>query len=258
MESWLGVLLFERNPSGVTLTPAGQQLFSACHNALCRLSDSLEAVRPAAMDENLVLTSTPAFAATWLIPRLDRFHDQHPHLHISVETSDTPIDLDRDARVDLAIRCTTRDYPSLTQVELFSEHFGAYGPPDFDPGTPEQPISLIAVRWSTPSPISVSWKAWCEAAGHQDWLSRSVFRHYDDEHYALQATLHGRSAVLASSVLVSDYVNAGKLRPIDSHVRIPGARYLALCRPGRERCGPIRSFLDWLEAEARDTRQALQ
>lgn len=257
LESWLGLRLFERRSVGVSLTPAGQTLCLECHKAFQLLSEGLDAIRPTARDKSLVVTTTPAFAATWLIPRLDSFHVQNPHLHISVETSDVLIDILRDARVDLAIRCSMRDFPSLTQRHLFTEYFGAYGTADFDADGTTQPINLVAVRWSTPSPISVSWEIWCDMAGRRDWLERSVFRNYDDEHYALQAVLHGQNAVLASSVLVADLVSAGTLLPIYPHVRIQGARYLALCRPGRERATTICAFLDWLEKEALLTREKL-
>nr|WP_315465847.1 LysR substrate-binding domain-containing protein [uncultured Rhodoferax sp.] len=257
LESWLGLRLFERSSAGVLLTPTGQALCLDCHKAFQLLSEGLEAIRPTAPDKNLVVTTTPAFAATWLIPRLDGFHVQNPHLHIAVETSDALIDLLRDSRVDLAIRCSTRDFPSLTQRNLFTEYFGAYGTVDFDADGTTQPINLVAVRWSTPSPISVSWDNWCDLAGRKDWLERSIFRHYDDEHYALQAVLHGQNAVLASSVLVADLVSAGKLQPIYPHVRIQGARYLALCRPGLERSTTICAFLKWLENEAQLTREKL-
>lgn len=257
LESWLGILLFERKPMAVSLTPEGEEIYRNCHAAFQQINDSLEFVRPGASDKNLVLTTTPAFASAWLIPRLDRFHDRHPHLHIAVETSDTVVDLLRDARVDLAIRCTTHDFPSLIQRTLFSEYFGAYGTPDFDPDDKDETINLIAVRWSTPSPIEVSWQDWCKRAGCQDWLERATFHNYDDDHYALQAAQHSRSAVLASSVLVVDQVTAGTLRPIKPSVKLPGMHYLALCRPGRERSAPISAFLEWLEDEAQQTRLAL-
>jgi LysR family transcriptional regulator, glycine cleavage system transcriptional activator len=257
LESWLGLRLFERKSMGVSLTPVGQAMHQDCHKAFQLLSECLEAVRPTGRDKCLVVTTTPAFAATWLIPRLDGFHVQNPHLHIAVETSDVPVDLLRDARVDLAIRCSTRDYPSLTQRDLFTEYFGAYGTEDFDAEGTTQPINLVAVRWSTPSPISVSWEIWCDMAGRGDWLERSIFRHYDDEHFALQAVLHGQNAVLASSVLVADLVSSGSLQPICPDVRIQGARYLALCRPGRERSSTLCAFLDWLEKEAQLTREKL-
>ncbi len=40
-------------------------------------------------------------------------------------------------------------------------------------------------------------------------------------------------------------------------MRLDGARFVALCRPGREREPQVRSFLDWLEAEIAQTRVAV-
>ena len=45
--------------------------------------------------------------------------------------------------------------------------------------------------------------------------------------------------------------------PIEPAVRIDGARFVALCRPGREREPQVRSFLDWLEEEIAQTREAV-
>lgn len=255
LETWLGQLLFERQPLGVRLTPSGHQLYAASHAALAQLGAALDALQPIAAGESLVLTTPPSFAATWLIPRLERFHDRYPHLHVTVETTDAVVDLEREARVDLAIRCGTRDYPTLIQQELFVEQFGVYAAEGFDADNDAVILELIAVR--CPDPGDVNWEVWCERAGKQDWLRRAVFRRYDDDHYAVQAGLHGRGAVLASSVLVHDDVLSGALLPVLPAVRLAGDRYTALCRPGRERTTPIREFLAWLEDEACETRRAL-
>lgn len=253
LETWLGLLLFERKAMGVSLTPVGQRLFDETHAALRRMAESLDSMRPASSQRTVVLTTTPALASGWLIPRLHRFHARYPQMQVDVQTSDDLVDLERDARVDLAIRCTVQSFPALTQHVLFEETFGAFAAAEFDAGGP---IELIAVRCPA-APIAITWEAWCEQAGRSDWLQQAVFRYYDDEHYALQAALHGRGAVLASSVLVVDHLATGALRPIAPSVRIPGARYLALCRPGRERASPTREFLAWLNEEADAARAPL-
>ncbi|WP_409333821.1 LysR substrate-binding domain-containing protein [Burkholderia sp. Bp8963] len=110
---------------------------------------------------------------------------------------------------------------------------------------------------ATPAPLSVDWPSWCRAAGRDGWLQRAVFRHYDDEHYALQAVLHGQGVVLASSVLVAEHVERRALTPVEPSVRLAGTRYLALCRPGRERQPQVRRFLDWLDGELAQTHAAI-
>ncbi|AOK20523.1 LysR family transcriptional regulator [Burkholderia cepacia] len=257
LESRLGVLLFERGASGVRLTEEGERLFRASHDALLALSRGLEAVRPEPAERTLVLTTTPAFAAMWLIPRLGRFQQADPQLHIKVETGNTIVDLERDARIDLAIRATSRDFPALFRHELIDEYFGAYAAPGFDVNRPDGRLDLIEIAWESAVPLPVDWASWCRAAGRDAWLERAVFRHYDDEHYALQAVLHGQGVVLASSVLVAEHVERGALTPIEPSVRLDGARFVALCRPGREREPQVRSFLDWLDDELAQTRAAI-
>ncbi len=58
---------------------------------------------------------------------------------------------------------------------------------------------------------------------------------------------------LAGSVLIDWHVERGALMPIEPSVRLDGARFVALCRPGREREPQVRRFLDWLEAEIAQT-----
>ncbi|WP_321848361.1 LysR substrate-binding domain-containing protein [Burkholderia diffusa] len=258
LESRIGVLLFERGASGVRLTEEGERLFRASHDALLALSRGLDAVRPEAADERtLVLTTTPAFAAMWLIPRLGRFRQVDSQLNIKVETGNTLADLDRDARIDLAIRATSRTFPTLHEIALIDEYFGAYAATGFDAHRSDERLDLIETVWDTPLPMSIDWASWCRAAGREAWLERAVFRHYDDEHYALQAVLHGQGVGLLSSVLVAEHVERGALMPIEPSVRLAGARFVALCRPGREREPQVRRFLDWLEAEIARTRGAV-
>lgn len=258
LESRIGVLLFERGASGVRLTEEGERLFRTSHDALLALSRGLDAVRPEAADERtLVLTTTPAFAAMWLIPRLGRFWQVDPQLNIKVETGNTLADLERDARIDLAIRATSRTFPALHEIALIDEYFGAYAATGFDAHRSDERLDLIETVWDTPLPVSIDWASWCRAAGRGVWLERAVFRHYDDEHYALQAVLHGQGVGLLSSVLVAEHVERGALMPIEPSVRLAGARFVALCRPGREREPQVRRFLEWLEAEIARTRGAV-
>ncbi|RXV68108.1 LysR family transcriptional regulator [Burkholderia stabilis] len=258
LESRLGVLLFERGASGVRLTDAGERLFRTSHDALLALSRGLDAVRPeVAGERTLVLTTTPGFAAMWLIPRLGRFRRVDPELNIKVETGNALVDLERDARIDLAIRVTLRTFPGLHEVALLDEYFGAYAAAGFDAHRTDERLDLIETVWGTPLPVSIDWVSWCRAAGRETWLERAVFRHYDDEQYVLQAVLHGQGVALLSSVLVAEHVERGALMPVEPSVRLGGARFVALCRPGREREPQVRRFLDWLEAEIALTREAV-
>jgi LysR family transcriptional regulator, glycine cleavage system transcriptional activator len=248
LEQWLGVLLFERLGRGVRLTEAGERLRRSLHGAFLEMDRSLEALRPKAHEHSLSLSTMPAFAALWLIPRLGRFYRRHPGIRVRIETSNELVDLERDASLDLVIRCGLGDYPQLHQVPLMEERFAAYAAPQLLQRLPGR-AELIGVGWEAPLSGLPAWETWAEQAG-EDWVNGATRRDYPDEHYALQAAIAGQGLVLASSVLVSDCLASGLLRPYRADVSLPGARYLALCVPGRERQPAVKALLDWLAEEA--------
>jgi DNA-binding transcriptional LysR family regulator len=253
LEAWLGTLLFERSAKGVHLTADGEGLYRDTHRSLLDISRSLDAFRPRADSQTLTLSTTPALAAQWLIPRLGRFHRAWPQFNVRVETSNNLVDLLRDSSVDLAIRGTTRDDPGLSRLALMEEQFRVYGAPSVIAQSPGECIELISLRWPYSPTLTVDWPAWCAAAGHEEWLAGAILREYDDEHYALNAAIAGHGLVLASNVLAADSVASGVLLAYPTEVSLPGARYTAVWTPGHERRSPVKEFLAWLEQEAAAT-----
>lgn len=250
LEELLGVALFERLGRRVSLTGDGERLQRSLHGAFLEISRSLESFQPPSGEDSLSLTTTPAFAALWLIPRLGRFYRSHPQIRVRIETSNGLADLQRDASIDLAIRCGFEEFPQLLRFPLMSEHFCAYGTPQLLASLPEAMVELINVAWTTPQVGELpSWEDWSAALG-EDWVAHSTRRDYPDEHYALQAAISGQGLVLASSVLASDSVANGLLQPYRSDITLPGPQYRAVCVPGRERQAAVQAFLRWLEKEA--------
>jgi len=250
LENWLGVALFERLARGVRITECGERLFGSLHGALLDIVQSVAQLRPQPSTGSLTLSTTPAFAALWLIPQLGQFYQAHPGIKVRVETSTELLDLQQDASIDLVIRYGYGSHPSLHSQCLLDERFGVYGAPGLLAALDPARLTLITVRWRNSQLYDRSWKAWCEAAG-ESWLEHAEFREYDEEHYALQAAIAGQGLVLASNVLVSQSLAMGLLQPLRPDITVPGANYTALCVPGRERHPPVKAFFDWLnEASA--------
>jgi len=250
LENWLGVALFERLARGVRLTECGERLFGSLHGALLDIVQSVAQLRPQPSTGSLTLSTTPAFAALWLIPQLGQFYQAHPGIKVRVETSTELLDLQQDASIDLVIRYGYGSHPSLHSQCLLDERFGVYGAPGLLAALDPARLTLITVRWRNSQLYDRSWKAWCEAAG-ESWLEHAELREYDEEHYALQAAIAGQGLVLASNVLVSQSLAMGLLQPLRPDITVPGANYTALCVSGRERHPPVKAFFDWLnEASA--------
>ncbi len=250
LEDWLGVALFERLPRQVRLTEGGERLFRSLHGALLEVAQSVDTLRPQRSGSSLTLSTTAAFAALWLVPRLGRFYAQHPDINVRLDTHCEVIDLHQDASVDLVLRYSLDDYPNLYGLCLFDESFGVYGSPEQVALAARRTPTLISVHWYNSKLYAHGWQAWCAKSG-ENWLNPPpAIREYDEEHYALQAAIAGQGLVLASNILVSQSVASGVLVPYRGEVQVDGAGYSALCVPGRERHPPVRAFFAWLREEA--------
>ncbi|MBW8129234.1 MULTISPECIES: LysR substrate-binding domain-containing protein [Pseudomonas] len=257
LETWLGVPLFERLPRQVRLTACGERLFHSLHGALLDVAQSVDTLRPQRSAGHLTLSTTPAFAALWLVPRLGRFYAAHPGINLRLDTQCDVVDLQQDASVDLVIRYSLDDYPNLYGLCLFDERFAVYGSPEQVALAHTQVPTLISVRWHNSRLYALGWQAWCEKAGER-WLEDApALREYDEEHYALQAAIAGQGLVLASNILVSESIATGLLVPFQPQISVGGAGYSALCVQGRERHPPVRAFFQWMQEEVRLSGHAL-
>src|SRR5579859_7821346 len=100
LEQDLDVILFRRLHRHIELTPAGQRLATRLAAGFQQIRSAVDAVRRP--ERQLRVTVEPAFGALWLVPRLDRFTAEHPHVELNLDTSIDMRVLGRDA--DVAIR----------------------------------------------------------------------------------------------------------------------------------------------------------
>ncbi|WP_024619481.1 LysR substrate-binding domain-containing protein [Pseudomonas kilonensis] len=246
LEAFLGVRLFERSSQSVRLSADGERLQPFMHRALLDIQQGLQVLSPPCAAQSLVVSTTPAFASLWLIPRLGDFHRLYPDIDVRLHTSNDVVDLQRDASIDLAIRALFTPDPQLFEQPLLDEYFGVYCRPGWQAPAAGSPVELIDVPWLSSAKVAVDWPAWCAKAETLGWLENARFRRYDEEQHALQAAIAGHGLVLASNVLVAEAVARGELVDYRPEVRLAGARYTLVCVPGRERQAAVRGFGEWL------------
>lgn len=247
LEQQLGVALFIRATRKVTLSPAGEVLARASGPAFRMLDTALEELVEA--ERVLTVSTTPAFGALWLVPRIPDFEAKHPDIQLRVETSTARTDLGRDRSIDLALRYGRYREGSDSERPLLTETFAVFGSPAYlaaldDPAT----ANLIATRWQSPNLPQVGWDRWCELAGINHPHNSSP-RLYDQEQQVLQAGLVGQGLILISDVLVHDMVENGWLQPLRPDVRLPGLTYHAVTTNSVHPPAKTRRFLRWLEGQ---------
>lgn len=137
LEEASGVPLFTRSPSGYTLTEAGRSILPIATRAAAEMqavADTLMSRR--GETDGKVRLMLPDSMEEFLLPLLQRFHQDWPGLQVQVLTSYRPMDLAR-GEADIAVRVNTcpesevllaRELPSAGWTVYASRHFAERRP----------------------------------------------------------------------------------------------------------------------------------
>src|SRR6266480_3019349 len=87
LEATLGIKLFNRERQRLVITDAGREYLNVVRDALDRIAAGTERVLQRQNSGVLTVSTSPDFAAKWLVYRLGRFAEAHPGRPASVITS---------------------------------------------------------------------------------------------------------------------------------------------------------------------------
>jgi len=103
LETALGVRLFTRSHRSVALTEAGGILFQDVSLGFSRILETARLLRRRVQKRHVTLSTSTAFAAYWMVPRLSSFHTLHPDIDLRLQTTDKDLDLAEEG-ISLGIR----------------------------------------------------------------------------------------------------------------------------------------------------------
>lgn len=224
LEEILGVKLFQRRTRQVIMTEAGRQLLPPLREGFDLMADAVERTAAHRAHPSVVITTTTAFAAHWLIPRLATFRQRHPEIALSVLASDDIINLEA-GKADLAIRLSS-SRPAEREVKpLFNDRFTLVASPALKVRIPAdlERTPLIEFDWHRPHADMPSWPKWLTAAG-LDRLALSPQLRFNEESHAFHAAIAGQGVALFSLTIAGDALRRGILvQPFET--TIPGQTY---------------------------------
>src|SRR6516225_903719 len=90
LEEWLGEPLFLRNTSGrsrLVPTDAAERALPDIRAGFDRLTIGLSRLRESSRSGVLTVAVSPSFAAKWLLPRIERFHERCPEIDVRLDTN---------------------------------------------------------------------------------------------------------------------------------------------------------------------------
>ena len=120
LEATLGIKLFIRERQRLVMTEAGREYLAVVRDALDRIAVGTERLVQRQTSGVLTVSTSPDFAAKWLVHRLGRFAEAHPDIDLRVSATMHHVDFARED-VDLAVRHGEGNWAGLDVVRLCSE-----------------------------------------------------------------------------------------------------------------------------------------
>ncbi len=253
LESELGVRLFRRERQRLIITEAGRTYLEVVRDAFDRLAAGTERLLQREQSGTLTITTSPNFAAKWLVHRLGRFSETHPGIDLRVSASVQHIDFARED-IDLAIRHGDGQWPGMHVIRLCTEEL-------FPVCSPK----LLKGRSALRLPRDVKHHTLLhtnDTNNWENWLARVDARVgvggvdakrgiiFNQASMAIDAAVDGQGIALARTALASwDLISGRLVRPFRQAFDAPYAFWI-VCPKSTAALPKISAFRDWLLTEA--------
>lgn len=255
LEARLGVILFNRASRGVELTSAGSEYLRAVSAAFDDIAEATDALAEPG-EPQVRVSAHPAFAARWLLRRLDRFREANPGYAVALDATPRLVDLARD-EADLAICNGERMGPRTTEDLLArSRLYPVCAPGLLDSRAGPAAGDLRNFALLHDEADGSTWRRWFEAAG-VDHAGPIRGMRILESGLAIDAAVAGQGIALADDFLVEDDLAAGRLvRACDIALAAADCDYYLRSMPEARRRRPVAAFRGWLLAETERLRLA--
>ena len=256
LEATLGIKLFNRERQRLVLTEAGREYLAVVRDALDRIAVGTDRLIQRQNAGVLTVSTSPDFAAKWLVYQLGRFAESHPEIELRVSATAHHMDFARED-VDLAVRHGDGNWAGLDVVRLCSERLFPVCSPKLVSGrnritTASELLKFPLLRlddWKT-------WTRWFEAAGVTDPVAHGPI--LNRASMLIDAAVDGHGVALARTVLAAwDIINGRLVRPIDVSLRMSNT-YWIVCPKVTSNIPKIATFRNWLLAEAAEDARRLK
>lgn len=237
-------------------TEAAERALPDIRAGFDRLVLGLERLREGSANGVLTVTVSPAFAAKWLLPRIDRFQNAWPDTDVRLDTNHKSVDFVAQ-RVDVGVRYGMGSWPGLRADKLMEEEVYPVCSPE-----------LLRQHWRLRTPNDLAretlihdlsmdghagfptWETWMQKAGVTDAPPTRGMQ-INNSAAVLQAAIEGHGVALARSVMAHDDLVSGRLVRLFPDIKFASAlAYYVVYRPECAALPRLAAFREWLLEEA--------
>ncbi len=257
LEASLGIGLFDRNGPKLSLREAGRAYLPSLRHALDEIeAATLDLVTHGTGERRLVIGALHTLASSWLIPRLNRFQNEHPDIRPVIETlslnfatPDRSPDLGA-KQLDVGLYFGDGSWTGVRSDKIFDEIQVIVAKPGYV-GLAEK-ADLSGLVSNHPRLVHTTrpkaWHSWAQASGITvTGAPGPGFEHF---FMLIEAAKAGMGIALLPRVLIEGQLAEGSLEIIcDARLESPGAYYL-ITPENRVDVPEVTTFRDWILREA--------
>lgn len=248
LEEFLEVDLFIRQTRRIELTSAGKDYLETVQKALLDIERATQRLMSAHGSGELNLSVAPAFLHRWLLPRISRFYNTHPHIELELSASIGLIDFAH-SDTDMAVYFGDGQWDDVESNFLKRSALIPVCTPSLMKNKPiHLPADITKHTLLHVSKRPDEWRAWFNAAGIEYRETRKGM-FLSSGLLTAQAAARGLGVALTDMSLISEEIQSGQLvAPLDIPLELSKSFYLVY-REKRSLTPAMRAFQDWIMAE---------
>jgi len=264
LEISLDTTLFHRTKSGkarLIATERAELALPDIRAGFDKLAIGLKHLHQSPVSRVLTVAVSPAFAAKWLLPRLDRFQKICSETDVRLDTNLRPVDFAAQ-RIDIGVRYGLGDWMGLKCEKLMDEEVYPVCSPKLllEKNCLRHPRELL--RETLIHDLSMdahtgfpTWSEWLKKAGVSDHETAHNIQ-INNSAAVLQSAIDGRGVALARSVMVKNDLASGHLIRLFPEIQFnsPLAYYVVYQAEG-EKLQKTQAFRRWLFSEVNWDKQ---
>ena len=256
LETFAGTPLFKRTGRAVRLTDTGKAVTPLVIDIFEKIAESGRIMQAPSRKGRVMVSAAPSFAAKWLAPRLNAFHEEFDEIEAWISADMMLTDFNT-ADADFAIRYGGGGYEGLKTEKLRDETILPVCSPRLQNGNfplrvPQDLIhhTLLHDDSSDLDDTCPDWNSWLRARGVEGIRSHRGPR-FNQSMLVIESAASGQGVALAKRAIAESDLSSGRLiAPFADGTTDIDFGYWLVWPKGRHQSKEVRTFIKWLKVEA--------